>query len=137
VFTESPNFATPLPGVAVVRLPDEVDLQSAAGVRDELLVALSRCPHLVVDATGVTFMDSTGINALVRAKDRAERLDGSVHVVATGRAVLRVLSVTQLLRVLAVVPTTDEALRCLSTPQTVHTCQGSAGSGEGPAGSGV
>jgi hypothetical protein len=36
-----------------------------------------------------------------------------------------------------VVPTTDEALRCLSTPQTVHTCQGSAGSGEGPAGSGV
>jgi anti-anti-sigma factor len=129
VFTESPKFATPLPGVAVVRLPDEIDLQTAAGVRDELLVALSRCPHLVVDATGVTFMDSTGINALVRAKDRAERLDGSVHVVATGRAVLRVLSVTQLLRVLAVVPTTDEALRCLATPQTMHTCHGPADPG--------
>ena len=122
MITESPDFATPLPGVAVVRLPDEVDLQTAPAVRDELLVALSRCPHLVVDATGVTFMDSTGINALVRAKDRADRLEGSVHVVATGRAVLRVLSVTQLTRVLAVVPTTADALRCVSVPATLHTC---------------
>jgi len=123
VITESPDSATPLPGVAVVTLPDEVDLQTAPAVRDELLVALSRCPHLVVDATGVTFLDSTGINALVRAKERAERLDGSVHVVATGRAILRVLAVTQLTRMLAVVPTTDDALRCLSTPETIHTCQ--------------
>lgn len=119
---ESPDSATPLPGVAVVRLPDEVDLQTAPGVRDELFVALSRCPHLVVDATTVTFMDSSGINALVRAKERADRLGGSVHVVATGRPVLRVLSVTQLAKVLGVVSTTEEALRCVSTPQTLHTC---------------
>lgn len=129
MITEPPDFATPLPGVAVVRLPDEVDLQTAPAVRDELMVALSRYPHVVVDATAVTFMDSTGINALVRAKERADRLEGSLHVVATGRPVLRVLSITQLSRVLGVVSTTDEALHCVSTPETVHTCQDVAGPG--------
>ena len=123
MITEPPDFATPLPGVAVVPLPDQVDLQTAPAVRDELMVALSRFPHVVVDATSVTFMDSTGINALVRAKERADRLDGSLHVVATGRPVLRVLTVTQLTRVLGVVSSTDEALRCLSTPGTGHSCQ--------------
>lgn len=123
MITESPDPPSPMPDIAVVRLPAEVDLQTAPGVRDELMVALSRCPRLVVDATGVTFMDSTGINALVRAKERADRMAGSLHVVATGRPVLRVLSVTQLTGVLGVVATMDEALRCVSSPATTHTCQ--------------
>ena len=111
------------PDVDVVRLPAEVDLQTAPAVRDALMASLNRCPHLVVDATGVSFMDSSGINALVRAKERADRLDGSLHVVATTRPVQRVLAVTQLERVLGVVPTVDEARRCVSAPESAHSCQ--------------
>jgi len=114
------------PEVGVVRLPTEVDLQTAPAVRDELMASLNRCAHLVVDATGVAFMDSSGINALVRAKERADRLDGTVHVVATGRAVVRVLALTQLTRVLGVVPRTDVALRCVADPVPGHTCQDEA-----------
>jgi anti-anti-sigma factor len=121
--TESPHHPAPQPAVAVVRLPAEVDLQTAPAVRDELMASLCRCPHLVVDATGVTFMDSTGINALVRAKERADLLDGSLHVVATGRPVVRLLALTQLTRVLGVVSTTADAMRCVSVPETVHTCK--------------
>jgi len=114
------------PEVGVVHLPTEIDLQSAPAVRDELMASLNRCAHLVVDATGVAFMDSSGINALVRAKERADRLDGTVHVVATGRAVVRVLALTQLTRVLGVVPRTDVALRCVADPVPGHTCQDEA-----------
>ena len=114
------------PEVGVVRLPPEVDLQTAPGVRDALMSSLNRCPHLVVDASGVEFMDSSGINALVRAKERADRLDGSVHVVTTGRAVTRVLAVTQLTRMLGVVPDEDAARRCVADPDPGHTCQGDA-----------
>jgi anti-anti-sigma factor len=78
--------------------------------------------HLVVDATGVTFMDSSGVNALVRARERAERLGGSIHVVTTARPVRRVLEVTQLDRVLALVPSMEDAFACLSHPATVHSC---------------
>lgn len=79
--------------------------------------------HLVVDATAVTFMDSSGVNALVRARERAERLGGSIHVVTTSRPVLRVLEVTQLDRLLAVVPTVDDAMACLGQPSTIHSCR--------------
>ena len=112
--------------VGVVRLPTEVDLQTAPTVRDELMASLNRCAHLVVDATGVEFMDSSGVNALVRAKERADRLDGSVHVVATGRAVVRVLALTQLTRILGVVPDADTARRCVADPVPGHTCQDEA-----------
>ena len=117
--------ATPDVGsdVGVVRLPPEVDLQTAPGVRDELMASLNRCAHLVVDATGVEFMDSSGVNALVRAKERADRLDGTLHVVATGRAVVRVLALTQLTRVLGVVPDPEAARRCVDGPEPGHTCQ--------------
>ena len=113
--------------VDVVRLPPEVDLQSGPAVRDELMAALNRCPHLIVDATGVTFMDSSGINALVRAKERADRLEGSLHVIATARPVIRVLEVTMLSRVLGVVPTMDDALHCVSAPESTHTCRADPG----------
>jgi anti-anti-sigma factor len=67
-------------------------------------------------------MDSSGVNALVRARERAERLGGSIHVVTTSRPVIRVLQVTQLDRLLAVVPSVDDALACLAHPATMHSC---------------
>ena len=114
------------PEVGVVRLPVEVDLQTAPAVRDDLMASLNRCAHLVVDASGVEFMDSSGVNALLRAKERADRLEGTLHVVATNRAVVRVLALTQLTRVLGVVPDPEAARRCLADPATGHTCQGEA-----------
>ena len=115
------------PDVRVVRLPAEVDLLTAPAVRDELMTSLTRCANLLVDATGVEFMDSSGINALVRAKERADRLDGTLHVVATGRPVQRVLALTQLTRILGVVPDQDAAQRCVADPVPGHTCQDEAG----------
>ena len=110
-------------GVAVVRLPAELDIATAPALRDELLTALSRDGvHLVVDALGVTFMDSSGVNALVRARERADRLDGSVHVVAQSRSVRRVLEITGLDERLGLVSSMDEAFACLAHPQTIHTC---------------
>ena len=114
---------TPQDGIALVRFPAEVDLESAPALRDAMFSALNRDgAHLVVDALAVTFMDSSGVNALVRARERAERLDGSLHVVSDSRAVRRVLQITQLDHRLGLVATLDEAFRCLSHPETVHTC---------------
>jgi len=62
----------------------------------------------------------------VRAKERADRLDGTLHVVATGRAVVRVLALTQLTRVLGVVPDPETARSCVADPVPGHTCQGEA-----------
>lgn len=120
--SDPPSFRPP-PGVALVRLPAEIDIANAPALRDELLAALNReGAHLVVDALGVTFMDSSGVNSLVRARERAARLDGSLHVVAESPAVRRVLEITGLGEHLGLVTTMDAAFTCLAHPETIHTC---------------
>ena len=110
--------------VTVVTLPGEVDLVSIAAVRDDLFSSLNRgSVHLVVDARATTFLDSTGINALVRVRERAERMGGSIHLVTASPPVRRVLALTQLDRVVAVVTTMSAALQCAGSPATIHTCR--------------
>lgn len=113
----------PAPDSSLVRFPAEIDLASAPELRDEMLAALHRDgPHLVVDALDVTFMDSSGVNALVRARERASTLGGSLHVVTRHPAVRRVLQITGLEERLGVVGSLDAAYACLLHPETVHTC---------------
>jgi anti-anti-sigma factor len=113
----------PAPGSSLVRLPSEVDLASAPVMRDDMLAALNRDGvHLVVDALDVTFMDSSGVNALVRARERASTLGGSLHVVTRSQAVRRVLQITGLEERLGVVGSMQEAYACLEHPETIHTC---------------
>ncbi len=124
---ESPELpsAAPTPtGVTVLRPPAELDLDSAGALRDEMLSTLNReGAHLVVDALDVTFIDSSGVNALVRARERAAALDGSLHVVSAHPSVVRVLQITNLDRRLGLVPTLADAFRCLSDPESIHSCQ--------------
>ncbi len=113
----------PAAGSSVVRLPAEIDLATAPAVRDDMMAALNRDgAHLLVDASDVTFMDSSGINALVRAHERAVALGGSLHVVAPGSAVRRVLQITALEQRLGVVGTLEAAYACVQHPETLHTC---------------
>jgi len=122
--TEESGFPALPPGVVVVAMPAEVDLATAPAVRDELLSTLNRDGvHLVVDARGVEFMDSSGVNALVRARERATALDGSLHVVTASRAVRRVLEITALEDRVGLVTTMDEAIACVAAPGPGHTCR--------------
>jgi stage II sporulation protein AA (anti-sigma F factor antagonist) len=108
---------------SIVRLPDEIDLSVGSEVLDLLLSTINRAgPHLVVDARDVRFMDSSGLNALVRARDRAEAMGGSVHLVAAGRRLRRLLEITRLERTLHRVDTLDAALACLSDGSGGHVC---------------
>lgn len=120
--TEQPPSGPP-PGVVLVRMPAEVDLATAPALRDELLRALNGgAVHLVVDALDVTFMDSSGVNALVRARERAAALDGTLHVVTASPGVRRVLQITGLDERLGLVDSLEIAFACVSDPTTVHTC---------------
>src|SRR3954447_9852516 len=108
---------------SIVRLPDEVDLAASSEVVDRLLSTINRLgPHLVVDARDVRFMDSSGLNALVRARERAEAMGGSLHLVAAGRRMRRLLHITRLERTLHGGDTIDAALACLTSGSGAHTC---------------
>jgi anti-sigma B factor antagonist len=57
------------PGAAVVRLEGEIDLSSSHVLSETIDSMLSSdLREVVIDATSVTFMDSTGLHALIQAK---------------------------------------------------------------------
>lgn len=82
---------------AVVAVAGEVDLETASQLNDHALAALRDVsPHVVLDVSGVTFMDSTGLKVMVSIARRAGAASGSFAVVGSSRTVLRLLSLTGL-----------------------------------------
>jgi anti-anti-sigma factor len=60
------------PGSTLVRLWGEIDLDVRRSAGDACQAAADRALPVVVDAEGVTFMDSTGMSILVRMARDAE-----------------------------------------------------------------
>ncbi|WNV88416.1 STAS domain-containing protein [Umezawaea sp. Da 62-37] len=97
-------------GAVVVVASGDVDMNTIADLEEQLAAALSPEAPVVADLTGVTFLDSTGLSALVRCHERAVRDGGSLRLVAATRAVSRPLRLTGLDRLLDVRPTLEAAL---------------------------
>jgi anti-anti-sigma factor len=84
-------------GQVTVSLKGELDLSSVGKVEEELKRVEADGPSLLVlDLSQLTFLDSTGLRAVVTADERA-RGDGRRLVVVRGPdAVQRVFSITRL-----------------------------------------
>ena len=66
----------------------EFDLENVSSVEDQLLGELEGCSRLVVDLSGLTFMDSSAIGALVRTKKACE-LQRTTLVLRLGESPVR------------------------------------------------
>jgi anti-sigma B factor antagonist len=84
----------------VVSVDGEVTFTNVAGLGRRLEAALERSARLVVDLTHVTFVDSSGLSALLTASAHARELGGKlVLVLAQGEppSIFRFRGVDQLL----------------------------------------
>ena len=93
---------SPVAGRSVVHVTGEVDWASVGRLRESLLAAIDDSAVSVVEAdlSEVTFIDSSGIGALVAARTAADRADRGFVVTRASVPVVRVLrivGVTQLL----------------------------------------
>ncbi len=86
----------------VVSVTGDVDLVSAAHLREVLEDALHLSSHLIVDVSGMTFIDSSGLTALVHAHRRAADSGGSMTVRRPSPMLKRLLGITRLETVLVV-----------------------------------
>jgi anti-sigma B factor antagonist len=90
-------------GRTVVVVRGEVDMVSGSRFRDALCTAQQSSADVVVDMSDVTFLDSTGINALVGAHGQTPP-DGSFGVVGAQAAVRKVFDITGIAGVLMLEP---------------------------------
>ncbi|GGY77087.1 STAS domain-containing protein [Streptomyces omiyaensis] len=80
---------------AVLSVGGELDMETAGGFEEHLTEQLrhGRC-HLVLDLSDLAFMDSSGLNVLIRSVHRARDAGGDLRLAAPTPAVRRILEIT-------------------------------------------
>ena len=97
----------------VVTLAGEVDLETSPDARRVLLDAVGRKRPVLVDLSGVEYIDSSGMASLVEALQQAKRNGQVLALVAVSEAALRVLRLARLDQVFPVRGAVDEGLAAL------------------------
>jgi len=102
------------PGTAVVAVTGEITFSNVAALDHQIVVALADATHLVVDLTHVTFIDSSGLSALLTASARAREHDGTVALVLAQDEPPSIFRFRGVDRLLALYPSREAALAALS-----------------------
>jgi anti-sigma B factor antagonist len=102
--TEPPAFA----------VHGDVDLAAVSGLEEELEAAVrDSAGAFVVDLTDASFIDSTGLQLLLRVRGRLGREDRALALVCPHGPVRRVFELAGLSDVFALYPTRDAAAAAL------------------------
>ncbi len=96
---------------ALVLIEGPMDFDTVTPLQEDLTALVDAGhPRLVLDMSGVTFCDSTGLNALLRVLNHAQEHQGSVALAAAGENLRRILAMTGVEDVLIGYPTSAEAV---------------------------
>lgn len=96
----------------VVQLEGEIDLRSSPDLRSTLLELIDRAPgRVIVDLSGIAYMDSSGVGTLVEMKRRLERNGGRLILAALQPRVRSVFEITRLDKFFTIADSVEEARR--------------------------
>lgn len=99
-----------LGGVVVARVAGDLDLAAEDEFRTWVrFLRLGAAPRVILDLTGVTFLDARGLAALVEVAQQVSYHGGRLALVAAPTT-RRLLHLTELDRVITVVDTVGEAV---------------------------
>lgn len=94
----------------VIAITGELDIASTPSIRERLHVALQDAgAQVIIDLSGVTFCDTSGLAMLVGARRRREAKSATVILAAPRPQLARLLKVTGLLRAFTVHSSVTEA----------------------------
>lgn len=97
-------------GAAIVALTGDVDLQTSPAVRQKLLETLEKSKHVVVDLSGVNYIDSSGVASLVEAFQVSRKKGAVFGLASVSAAAMRVLSLARLDKVFTIHASVESAL---------------------------
>lgn len=102
--------------VPILAVSGEVDVYSAPALKDKI-GELIQSGHttLIVDLSGVAFLDSTGLGALVEARASTTEAGGSLPIVCSQERILKLFTITGLNGVFAIHPNVGAAVAGLTS----------------------
>ena len=96
----------------ILTVTGEIDMATAPRFRQRLLAVISAgAQDVVIDLSGVDFIDSTGLGVLMGAAKRVRGTGGDIRLVMTGSRLSELVELTRLDRVLDVFDSVAEATR--------------------------
>jgi anti-sigma B factor antagonist len=98
------------PAHKLVVLEGEIDLHVSPGIAQELRDAIKERPaKVLVDLSNVTYIDSSGLAALLEGMQGVESYGGKFYLVAMNEALRAIFEISKLHEVFRVVPSIDAA----------------------------
>ncbi len=97
-------------GVLTIEVEGEVDMTTSERVETAIVAVSGTARLVVVDLSGVTVLDSSGLNALVRAQRQLRERGIALRLVCpVDRSIRRVIEIADLVGTLGVVESLDDA----------------------------
>ncbi|MGC3002786.1 STAS domain-containing protein [Streptomyces sp. G35A] len=107
----SVEVTLPREDVALLKVEGYLDVDTATEFQHHLANQLHHGRrHFLLDLSAVPFMDSSGMNIILRVYQEARELPGSVHIISPTPAVRRILDLTGVSITVPVSESLDEAL---------------------------
>jgi stage II sporulation protein AA (anti-sigma F factor antagonist) len=107
----SVEVTLPREDVALLTVEGYLDVDTATELQAHLANQLHHGRrHFLLDLSGVPFMDSSGMNIILRVYQEVRDRPGSVHIIAPAPAVRRILDLTGVSITVPVSESVEEAL---------------------------
>lgn len=97
-------------GALIVSFEGDVDLEQSPKAREVLLECVERGNKILVDLSGVSYIDSSGVASLVEAFQVAKKQGKGFALVSVNAAALRVLQLARLDKVFTIHESLADAL---------------------------
>lgn len=97
-------------GKAILGLRGEIDVYTAPRLKSGLIDMVNEGNYdIVVDLSGVDFIDSSGLGVLVGGLKRVKSHDGAISLVCSQENILKIFRITGLNKVFPIYSTLEEA----------------------------
>jgi len=97
-------------GAVIAAFSGDVDLEHSPKAREVLLSCVDKGSKVLVDLSGVSYIDSSGVASLVEAFQRAKKAGVEFALVSVNAPARRVLELARLDKVFTIHETLAEAL---------------------------
>jgi anti-sigma B factor antagonist len=104
-------MSTEVPNPVVIAPEGEIDLHSAQLVKDQLEPLLvEKRPKVVLDLSGVTYVDSSGLAAFIEAMQRVQEYGGAFALCGLRENIRQIFAIARLDQVFRIFPDQTAAL---------------------------
>ncbi|MBO6946528.1 MAG: STAS domain-containing protein [Rhodospirillales bacterium] len=97
-------------GAIVIAFSGDIDLQTSPDARKALLGLVGKGQPILVDLSGVGYIDSSGVASLVECLQSVKKSGQKLALVSVSEGALRVLQLARLDKVFTICTTIDEGV---------------------------